>query len=108
MKSKMLSLLGVCFLMACALAAQSEAKAGSDQNVAAEARSDEAKQADEPQAAPSDLGLFAPKAEVRSCYSQCLATEIPIYCGGLSGAELQQCSSGVAEGCRCGCGLYCP
>lgn len=108
MNPKAFVLLGVCFLLTLPMAAQSAVAVEADQNLVAAVRADGATLAGESEAAPRDLGLFAPKPEVRTCYSQCLRTEIPIYCAGLSGAILQQCTNDIAEGCRCSCGLYCP
>jgi hypothetical protein len=43
-----------------------------------------------------------------SCLSTCTTECVAQNCAGLSGAELQQCADSCNEGCRCGCGLYCP
>lgn len=106
MRFKVLALLGACLLLAFAFAAPGETEAAP--GPAPVPTIDGLLISDGTAVAPPDLGLFTPKAQERSCYTQCLSTEIPIYCGGLSGAELQQCTNGIAEGCRCSCGLYCP
>lgn len=55
-------------------------------------------------AAPApDPGLFAPKAENRSCYPQCVMEWNATMCVGYEGAMLQQCQADGAEGCRCYC-----
>jgi len=43
-----------------------------------------------------------------SCYGQCVQEQFNLNCSHLDPAFQQACYMWIEEGCRCGCGLYCP
>lgn len=42
------------------------------------------------------------------CYYQCVQDQYNQYCSHLDPSLQQHCFMFVEEGCRCGCGMYCP
>jgi len=109
MKHRALNLLFVLLLLSLPMSAPGEASGAIDNCPAVAAQSEDAAVTLLEGAAPAPkLELFVPKPQKRGCYIDCVIEWEATMCSGLSGAEHQQCVNDGAEGCRCGCGMYCP
>ncbi len=109
MKHKALNVLFVLLLLSLPMSAPGEASGALDSCPAVPAQSEGVVVPLLEETAPvPELDLLTPKPQKRGCYMDCVIEWEATMCAGLSGTEHQQCVNDGAEGCRCGCGMYCP